>query len=100
MVATTTKIRPALILLAILLIGLGANFPVHAATSQQPGYLFAEMQFISKNQAIAIAKRRQKGKVLSVQLVKSSPPIYKVKMLTTQGRVKFIRVAAYRKSKG
>ncbi len=96
----TTKIRPALILLTILFIGLGANFSAHAADSQQPGYLLAQKQLISKNQAIAIAKRRQKGKVLSAQLVKSSPPIYKVKMLTPQGRVKFIRVIAYSKSKG
>ena len=95
-----TKPHPALILCTILFIGLGANLRANAATAPQLAYLLTEKQLISKTQAIAIAKRRQKGKVLSAQLVKTTPPIYKVKMLTPQGRVKFIRVAAYRKSKG
>ncbi len=95
-----TKLKPTSILVALLLMAGATLAPISTAATQASLILLAENSLISKDQAIAIAKRRQKGKVLSAQLIKKTPPVYRVKMLTPQGRVTFISVAAYRKSKG
>lgn len=73
-------------------VGLGRPAP-HRGPDQP--LMLAEQPFISKSQAIAIAKRRYQGKVLSAELVKGAgAPFYKVKILTDSGRVKTVRVDA------
>lgn len=96
----TNRLSSALVLAISALFLTSAGLPGKCAATQNPVIVLAQNGLISKHQAIAIAKRRHKGKVLSAQLIKTDPPYYKIKMLTPQSRVKFIRVAAYRNSKG
>ncbi len=63
--------------------------------------VLAEQDIISKEQAIAIAKRRHQGKVLSADLEQNkNAPAYRVKLLTDKGRVKTVRINAREKSRG
>jgi len=57
--------------------------------------LLADHQLLEKDQAINIAKRRNKGKVLSADLVRGkSKSYYKIKMLNDKGRVKTVKINA------
>lgn len=63
--------------------------------------ILAEQNLISKEQAIAIAKSRYKGKVLSADLEHDNgTPAYRVKLVTDKGRVKTVRINAREKSRG
>jgi len=60
--------------------------------------LLAEQPYISKAQAIEIARQRSDGKILSAKLIKREQhAFYKIKMLTDQGRIKTLRVNAKRR---
>lgn len=62
--------------------------------------LIAEQHLISREQAIAIAKKRHPGRVLSAELEEDpAPPNYRVKILSENGRVKTVRVNAQSKAK-
>lgn len=57
----------------------------------------AEQRYISKAQAIDIARQRSNGKILSAKFVqRDHQAFYKVKVLTDQGRVKTLRINAKR----
>lgn len=48
---------------------------------------------VSESSAVAAALRAVKGRVLSVQLIESrGPPVYRVKILTENGRVRTVHV--------
>ncbi len=52
-------------------------------------------QMISKGEAITVVKRELDGKVLSATLIDSQgPPVYRVKMLLSKGRVRTVFVDA------
>jgi len=60
--------------------------------------LLAEQPYISKAQAIEIARQRSDGKILSAKLIqREQQAFYKIKMLTDQGRIKTLRVNAKRR---
>ena len=62
--------------------------------------LLAERGYISKSQAIDIARHRAKGKILSADLVHGNQrAFYKIKVLTDQGRIKTLRINAQAKQK-
>lgn len=61
----------------------------------QQWLLLAGQHYISKAQAINIAKQRSSGKVLSAKLViREQQAFYKIKVLTDQGRIKTLRINA------
>lgn len=58
----------------------------------------AEQAYISKAQAIDIARQRSSGKILSAKLIrKEQHAFYKIKVLTDQGRIKTLRINAQRR---
>lgn len=59
--------------------------------------LLSQAGILSKSQAIALAKRKVEGKVLSAELVKTGQgSAYKIKILTGDGRVKTVVIDADR----
>jgi len=59
------------------------------------GVRLAEQGYISKAQAIDIARQRSSGKILSAKLIrKEQHAFYKIKVLTDQGRIKTLRINA------
>lgn len=52
----------------------------------------SKTRIISKRKAIQAAQRQVKGKVLSVDLIQSRRPVYRVKMLVADKRVRTIIV--------
>lgn len=65
---------------------------------QKPLLLAAEQRFISKSEAIEIARQRTDGKILSADLIqKGQQAFYKIKVLTDQGRIKTVRINAQRR---
>jgi len=65
--------------------------------AKSPRLQIAEQRYISKAQAIDIARQRSSGKILSAKLVQGDQQaFYKVKVLTDQGRVKTLRINAKR----
>ncbi|EGG98327.1 hypothetical protein imdm_155 [gamma proteobacterium IMCC2047] len=65
--------------------------------SKSPALQIAEQRYISKAQAIDIARQRSNGKILSAKFVqRDHQAFYKVKVLTDQGRVKTLRINAKR----
>ena len=56
-----------------------------------------EHHLISRSEAIARAKQRSSGKVLSAELVnRGKSPFYRVKVLTAKGHVRTLRISALR----
>lgn len=67
--------------------------PVPAAASAVTLSLLAQGATVSESAAVAAAQRAVKGRVLSVQLIESrGPPVYRVKILTEDGRVRTVHV--------
>jgi len=91
-----TRIQLLVLLLAAGLTGPTSGLPLpNAPEPTSERLLLAQQSFISKSEAIRIAKRRYQGKVLSAELIKGAGvPFYKVKILTDSGRVKTVRVDA------
>lgn len=52
------------------------------------------MSVLSKTQAAQLAKQRYGGKVLKIQLVEGASPSYKVKLLSADGTVQVVTIAA------
>jgi uncharacterized membrane protein YkoI len=98
--ATFIHIKTALLLTCLAL-------PAYAFTTQQQTnedprswLILAQQTAISKAQAIDIVSRKQKGKVLSADLIQTNQrSFYKVKVLTEQGRIKTLHVDAQAKRK-
>jgi len=66
--------------------------------SKNQWLLLAEQNYISKAQAIDIARQRTDGKILSAKLIQQEQQaFYKIKVLTDQGRIKTLRVNAKRR---
>lgn len=64
----------------------------------RPWQVAREADYISKAQAIDIARHRTKGKILSADLVqKNQHAFYKIKVLTDSGRIKTLRINAQAK---
>ncbi len=60
--------------------------------------LLTEQTYISKAQAIEIARQRSDGKILSAKLIqREQHAFYKIKILTDQGRIKTLRINAERR---
>lgn len=60
--------------------------------------LLTEQAYISKAQAIEIARQRSDGKILSAKLIqREQHAFYKIKILTDQGRIKTLRINAERR---
>lgn len=94
-----TKVKILLLAASLMFPALGLGQP-HGPVGLQQWLTLAEQELISREQAIAIAKGRHKGKVLSADLVnKSKDPAYKVKLLTDKGRVKTVRIKARSKKR-
>lgn len=67
--------------------------PVPAAASAVTLSVMAQGAAVSESAAVAAAQRVVKGRVLSVQLIESrGPPVYRVKILTENGRVRTVHV--------
>lgn len=63
--------------------------------NRQHWKLAREQTYISRAQAIDIARHRTNGKILSAHLVqKNQHAFYKIKVLTDQGRIKVLRINA------
>lgn len=61
----------------------------------RPWRVAKEADYISKAQAIDIARHRTNGKILSAQLIqKNQHAFYKIKVLTDSGRIKTLRINA------
>lgn len=76
----------------------GDSFHHFNSAHEQSWLLLAEQTYISKAQAIDIAKHRAKGKILSADLIrKEQQSFYKIKVLTDQGRIKTLRINAQTK---
>ena len=94
--------------LKILLLITSLTFAATGFAAQQPlqrhwpnRTILAEQDLISRDQAIAIAKSRYKGKVLSADLEQNNGNhAYRIKLLTDKGRVKTVRINAREKSRG
>ena len=86
--------------LILLLATLPATGPVLAAPHPYPRMLIAKNDHnnnggISLNQAIAKARKNDKDKVLSAETIqKNGRKIYRIKILTKDGRVKRTRIDA------
>lgn len=86
--------------LILLLASLPATDPLLAAPPHYPHLLITKnaqknIGGISLNQAIAKARQSKKDKVLSAETVhKNGRKIYRIKILTRDGRVKRIRIDA------
>lgn len=64
---------------------------------KQHRQLAEQQSYISKAQAIEIARQRSNGKILSAKLVhRERQAFYKIKVLTDQGRIRTLRVNARR----
>ncbi|NQD38193.1 hypothetical protein HPT27_14280 [Permianibacter sp. IMCC34836] len=64
-----------------------------AAASPALIIMAAQAPAVSESAAVANALRAVKGRVLSVQLIESrGPPVYRVKILTEDGRVRTVHV--------
>jgi len=89
-------------LIAAVLMSLPANAELNIKFGNIQGYTplqLAQNSVINKAQAIAIAKNRQKGKVLAADLIRSnSSSFYHIKMLTDSGRLKTLRINAESKN--
>ena len=67
--------------------------PAPATASAVTVSLLAQGAAVSESAAVAAAQRAVKGRVLSVQLIESrGPPVYRVKILTEDGRVRTVHV--------
>ena len=67
--------------------------PVPATANAVTLSLLAQGATVSESAAVAAAQRAVKGRVLSVQLIESrGPPVYRVKILTEDGRVRTVHV--------
>jgi len=61
----------------------------------KPRLLANEAAYISKAQAIKIARQHTDGKILSANLIhREQRAFYKIKVLTDQGRIKTLRINA------
>ncbi|MEH6358942.1 MAG: PepSY domain-containing protein [Pseudomonadales bacterium] len=68
---------------------------LYSTDNNKPWLLSAERAYISKAQAIDIARQRTNGKILSADLVRREQhAFYKIKVLTDQGRIKTLRINA------
>ena len=68
---------------------------LYSTDNNKPWLLSAERAYISKAQAIDIARQRSNGKILSAKLVqREQHAFYKIKVLTDQGRIKTLRINA------
>ena len=73
---------------------------LYSTNNNKPWPLSAERTYISKAQAIDLAKQRTKGKILSANLErKEQHTVYKIKVLTDQGRIKTLRINAQAKNR-
>jgi hypothetical protein len=86
--------------LILLLSTLLATAPVLAARPHYPPLLLAQKGHadkggISIDEAIALARQHNKGKVLSAETIRvDGRKVYRIKMLTKDGRVRRIRIDA------
>lgn len=82
------------IILLIFLLGLSTGFTLetHAQPYGSRNMEESKARIISKRKAIQAAQRQVKGKVLSADLIKSRRPVYRVKMLVADKRVRTIIV--------
>lgn len=86
--------------LILLLVALPATGPVLAAPHHYPPLLIAKNKHgnnggISLDQAVAQARQRHKGKVLSAETIRvDGRKVYRIKILTKDGRVKRTRIDA------
>ena len=63
--------------------------------------MLAKQELISHGEAIAIAQRRYGGKVLSADLLKQGKsPVYRIKLLMDEGRVKTVHINALAQRSG
>ncbi|MEH6358863.1 MAG: PepSY domain-containing protein [Pseudomonadales bacterium] len=68
---------------------------LYSTDNNKPWLLSTERTYISKAQAIDIARKRTNGKILSADLIRREQhTFYKIKVLTDQGRIKTLRVNA------
>lgn len=92
LIKTTLSMKvllPSLLLMAALLLA----EPVAAASPALLMPVAAQAPTVSESAAVASAVRAVKGRVLSVQLIDSrGPPVYRVKILTADGRVRTVHV--------
>ena len=80
---------------ALLFSGFFLLVSLNASAFQDDAVNKYQCKVISKNQAIINAKRRMKGKIVAVNLVKKgSRSVYKVRMLINKKRVKTITIPA------
>jgi uncharacterized membrane protein YkoI len=86
--------------LTLLLATLLATGPVQAAPHHPPRVLIAKNDHgnnggISKDEAVAKARQRHNGKVLSAETIRvDGRKVYRIKILTKDGRVKRTRIDA------
>lgn len=91
----STQLTTALLVVSLIFPALSFSQPDSRSRHNDRWLLLAEQQLLNKKQAIEMVKRQHKGKVLSADLVQQNKkPVYKVKVLTDQGRVKTIRIKA------
>lgn len=95
-----SKLTPILLIASLVLPVLGSaqsHPPEHTARQ----LLLAKQELIGSGEAVAIAQRQYGGKVLSVDLIKKGKsPVYRIKLLTDEGRVKTVHINAVARRSG